>query len=89
MWGLTRGDLNGQGSVRVALKEGWFRGVWVGGGSYTWKIKRIGLSASSLEGGVGGGVRGCLIHGNLNGQVSVQAALKEGDVGVGVLYMDI
>ena len=55
MWGLTRGDLNGQGSVRVALKEGWFRGVWVGGGSYTWKIKRIGLSATSLEGGVGGG----------------------------------
>ena len=55
MWGLTRGDLNGQGSVRVALKEGWSRGVWVGGGSYTWKIKRIGLSATSLEGGVGGG----------------------------------
>ena len=55
MWGLTRGDLNGQGSVQVALKEGWFRGGGVGSGSYTWKFKRIGLSASSLEGGGGGG----------------------------------
>ena len=48
VWGLTRGDLNGQGSVQVALKEGWFRGV----GSYTWRFKWTGFSASSLEGGV-------------------------------------
>ena len=48
MWGLTRGDLNGQGSVRVALKEGWFRGM----GSYLWRFKWTGFSASSLEGGV-------------------------------------
>ena len=60
MWGLTRGDLNGQGSVQVALKEGWFRGGGVGSGSYTWKFKRIGLSASSLEGGGGGGEGGVL-----------------------------
>ena len=73
--------------MQVALKEGWFKGV----GSYMWRFKWTEFSASSLERVVVGGGEG-LIHGNLNGQVSVQVAFKEGwfrGGGWGVLYMEI
>ena len=63
MWGLTHGNLNGQVSVQVVLKEGlftvgdsftWefkeagFTGV-VYGDSFAWKFKETGFTSSSLN----------------------------------------